>query len=63
MTGRWMLETPRGPIALRPEQPEDADFLYALFRSHTLPGLAALTVDDRDLSRAVSGRGLRDPGA
>jgi len=46
MTGRWVLETPRGPIALRPEQPEDADFLYALFRSHTLPGLAPVPVDD-----------------
>jgi RimJ/RimL family protein N-acetyltransferase len=40
------LETTSGPILLRPEQRQDADFLYALFRSHTLTDFAALPVDD-----------------
>jgi RimJ/RimL family protein N-acetyltransferase len=40
------LETPRGRFTLRPEQPDDADFLYALFRSHSLAGVAAMPVDD-----------------
>ena len=46
MIGAVVLETPSGPFTMRPEQPEDADFLYELFRSHTLPGLAAMQVDD-----------------
>jgi RimJ/RimL family protein N-acetyltransferase len=41
-----LLETTRGAFALRPERPYDADFLYALFRSHALPGVAAMPVDD-----------------
>ena len=41
-----MLESTLGLFTLRPERPEDADFLYALFRDHTLPGLAAMPVDD-----------------
>jgi RimJ/RimL family protein N-acetyltransferase len=45
MQHRLILETAKGPFALREEQPEDADFLYALFRSHTLPGLVAMPVD------------------
>jgi RimJ/RimL family protein N-acetyltransferase len=46
VTGGLVLETPRGPFALRPEQPDDADFLYALFRSHMLSSVAAMPVDD-----------------
>ena len=34
-----------GPLVLRPEQPADGDFLYALFRSHTLPSFDALPAD------------------
>jgi GNAT superfamily N-acetyltransferase len=41
-----VLDTARGPISLRPEQPGDADFLYSLFRSHTLAGFAGLAVND-----------------
>jgi RimJ/RimL family protein N-acetyltransferase len=40
------LHTARGPVTLRPERPGDADFLYGLFRSHTLPDLAPLAADD-----------------
>jgi RimJ/RimL family protein N-acetyltransferase len=40
------LHTARGPVTLRPERPDDADFLYGLFRSHTLPDLAPLATDD-----------------
>jgi GNAT superfamily N-acetyltransferase len=46
LTGMIVLETTRGPFMLRPEQPDDAGFLYELFRSHTLPTVAAMPVDD-----------------
>ncbi|MDR3529658.1 MAG: GNAT family N-acetyltransferase [Rhodopila sp.] len=46
MSDEWILETARGPVVLRPEQSADGDFLYALFRSHALPGFAALPIDD-----------------
>jgi RimJ/RimL family protein N-acetyltransferase len=46
MMDEVILETAKGPVGLRPEQPEDAEFLYALFRSHTLPTFAALPVDE-----------------
>ena len=46
MSGSLVLETTRGPVTLRPERPEDASFLYELFRGHTLQGLAAMPVDD-----------------
>ncbi len=45
MTEAIILQTERGPITLRAERAEDAAFLYTLFRSHTLPDLAALSVD------------------
>jgi RimJ/RimL family protein N-acetyltransferase len=41
-----VLETTKGAFTLRPERPDDADFLYALFRSHMQPGVAAMPVDD-----------------
>ena len=41
-----VLETAKGPIALRPEREDDASFLYELFRSHTLPGFASMPVDE-----------------
>jgi GNAT superfamily N-acetyltransferase len=46
MTGKLVLETRKGPFTLRPERPDDADFLYALFRSHMLASVAAMPVDD-----------------
>jgi RimJ/RimL family protein N-acetyltransferase len=46
MTGALVMETAKGPFTLRPERPDDADFLYALFRSHTLASVAAMPVDD-----------------
>jgi RimJ/RimL family protein N-acetyltransferase len=46
LTNAIVLETVRGPFTLRPERPDDADFLYGLFRSHTLAGAAAMPVDD-----------------
>ncbi len=46
MTDALVLETTRGSFTLRPERPDDADFLYALFRSHALPTVAAMPVDD-----------------
>jgi RimJ/RimL family protein N-acetyltransferase len=46
MRGAPVLETTRGPFTLRPERPDDADFLYALFRSHMLSSVAAMPVDD-----------------
>ncbi|MDR3537747.1 MAG: GNAT family N-acetyltransferase [Acetobacteraceae bacterium] len=46
MTGRLLLETSRGPIALRPEQDGDRTFLYDLFCSHVLPDIARLPIDD-----------------
>jgi RimJ/RimL family protein N-acetyltransferase len=46
MTGALVLETTKGPFTLRPERPDDADFLYALFRSHMLASVAAMPVDD-----------------
>jgi RimJ/RimL family protein N-acetyltransferase len=45
LTDALVLETARGPVVLRPEQPADRDFLYALFRSHAGVELAALAVD------------------
>jgi RimJ/RimL family protein N-acetyltransferase len=45
MSGIWVLDIAHGPVALRPEQAADADFLYALFRSHNLPVLSAMPVD------------------
>ena len=46
MSDALVMETTRGAFTLRPERPDDADFLYALFRSHMLPGVAAMPVDD-----------------
>ena len=46
MTGAVVLETAKGPFTLRPERPDDADFLYALFRSHMLASVAAMPVND-----------------
>jgi RimJ/RimL family protein N-acetyltransferase len=46
MSDVLVLETARGPFTLRPERAEDADFLYVLFRSHMLPSVAAMPVDD-----------------
>jgi RimJ/RimL family protein N-acetyltransferase len=46
MSGALVLATTRGSFTLRPERPDDADFLYALFRSHMLAGVAAMPVDD-----------------
>ena len=39
-------ETTQGRVVLRPERADDADFLYALFRSHALSDLAAMPADD-----------------
>jgi RimJ/RimL family protein N-acetyltransferase len=46
VTGALVLETTRGPFTLRPQRPDDADFLYALFRSHMLASVAPMPVDD-----------------
>ena len=46
MTGVLTMETARGPVVLRPERPDDADFLYGLFRSHMRAELALMPVDD-----------------
>jgi GNAT superfamily N-acetyltransferase len=46
MSDALTFETPSGPFTLRPEGAEDADFLYGLFRSHMLAGVAAMPVDD-----------------
>ena len=46
MSGVVVLETAKGPFTLRPRRPDDADFLYALFRSHMLASVAAMPVDD-----------------
>jgi RimJ/RimL family protein N-acetyltransferase len=46
MSDALVLDTARGPFTLRPERPEDADFLNALFRSHMLANVAAMPVDD-----------------
>lgn len=46
MTGALVLETTKGSFALRPQRPDDAEFLYALFRSHMLATVAAMPVDD-----------------
>lgn len=40
------LDTSHGVFRLRPEVDADQPFLFALFRSHTLPELAAMPVDD-----------------
>jgi hypothetical protein len=40
------LRTSRGDVVLRPERADDADFLFALFRSHALADLAAMPIDD-----------------
>jgi RimJ/RimL family protein N-acetyltransferase len=53
LTGALVLQTARGQIVLRPEQPADADFLYALFHSHTLAELALLPVDAAMRERLV----------
>jgi RimJ/RimL family protein N-acetyltransferase len=45
LSGALVLETARGQVVLRPEQSTDADFLYALFRSHMLAELAMMPVD------------------
>ena len=46
MTDTVTLEIPSGSFTLRPERPDDEDFLYALFRSHSWSGVAAMPVDD-----------------
>jgi RimJ/RimL family protein N-acetyltransferase len=48
-----VLETARGPVTLRPERAGDADFLYGLFRSHALPELAPLAIDEAGLETLV----------
>lgn len=46
MSDELVLETTRGSFTLRAERPDDAGFLYALFRSHMLSGIAAMPADD-----------------
>jgi len=46
MTDTVTLDTALGSIALRIERAEDVDFLYDVFSSHTLPGLAVLPMDE-----------------
>jgi ribosomal protein S18 acetylase RimI-like enzyme len=46
MSDALILQTTKGEITLRPEGPHDGDFLYALFRSHSLPVFAPLVMDD-----------------
>jgi RimJ/RimL family protein N-acetyltransferase len=41
-----VLDTDRGPVAVRREHDQDGDFLYRLFRSHALAAFAPLPVDD-----------------
>jgi RimJ/RimL family protein N-acetyltransferase len=53
LTDALVLETARGRIVLRPEQSGDADFLYALFRSHTFLELAMLPVDAAAMEQLV----------
>jgi GNAT superfamily N-acetyltransferase len=48
-----VLETTRGPVVLCPEQAGDAAFLYGLFRSHMVPDLAGLGLDEAALERLV----------
>jgi ribosomal protein S18 acetylase RimI-like enzyme len=48
MSERRVIVTSRGDFVLRPEAPEDAPFLYRLFRAHSVRSLAGLpdaTVD------------------
>jgi RimJ/RimL family protein N-acetyltransferase len=52
MSDVLVLQTQRGPVTLRPERPDDQDFLFRLFRSHTLPELAGLS-DDEAVREAV----------
>jgi RimJ/RimL family protein N-acetyltransferase len=44
--GTRILDVVSGPIVLRPEQPSDAEFLYALFRCHNLPAMSTMAVDE-----------------
>jgi RimJ/RimL family protein N-acetyltransferase len=46
MSAPVTLHTSKGGVVLRPESTADADFLFALFRSHALAELAAMPVDD-----------------
>ena len=46
MNDRLILETTKGPFVRRNEQPQDTDFLFSLFCSHTRPGLDAMPVSD-----------------
>lgn len=41
-----ILQTSRGPVTRRPEQPGDAAFLRALFISHVMETMASMPVDD-----------------
>ena len=55
MTDAGLPESTFGLFTLRPERPEDADFLFALSRDHTLPCLVLL-----EWQRAVAGRIAED---
>ena len=46
MSDSVVLDTAVGTVTLRGERAEDAEFLYALFRSHMWPGVAAMPVDE-----------------
>jgi RimJ/RimL family protein N-acetyltransferase len=46
MSDDVVLDTAVGRVTLRGERPEDADFLYALFRSHMWASVAAMPVDE-----------------
>ena len=46
MNRELRLDTRIGPVGLRPEQAADSEFLYALFRSHSIGALMPAAIDD-----------------
>jgi RimJ/RimL family protein N-acetyltransferase len=54
MSERRIIVTPRGDFVFRPEAPEDAPFLYRLFRAHSVRSLHLAGLPDAALDQLVT---------
>jgi ribosomal protein S18 acetylase RimI-like enzyme len=54
MSERRLIVTPRGDFVLRPETPEDAPFLYRLFKAHNIKSLHLAGLPDAAVDQLVT---------
>lgn len=54
MSERRIIATPRGDFVLRPEVPQDAPFLYRLFKAHTVRSLHLAGLPDAAVDQLIA---------